>query len=486
MQEQQIKQWGNFEASWEGPKEGNPFIDVSFKAIFKNANREVEVNGFYAGEGQYTIRFMPDQIGEWYFQTESSIETLNGLNGEFQCIEAGEDNHGPVIVSGKTHFSYSDGKPFYPFGTTAYVWNYQNEEVQEQTYETLKNGPFNKIRMCVFPKHYDYNLQEPLMFPFVGSLEEGFDFSRFDTRFFDKLEEQIARLEELNIEVDLILFHPYDRWGFKNMGKEADRCYLSYIIARLASFRNIWWSLANEYDLIESRSMAEWDDLFKLIQKEDPSQHLRSIHNWHRPDNRNNTHWYDHCKPWVTHASIQHPDTSLCLELLALYEKPVIYDECRYEGNLNHGWGNLTAERMVQCFWEGVCQGGYVTHGETFMNPNDVIWWSHGGKLYGESPDRIAFLRTIIEEGPVVERLAPFNFEWTVFAGKVGEEYLLAYFGDSRPSSKVLPFSENEKYKIDIVDTWEMTITHLEGEFAGGSTISLPSKPYSALRARKI
>src|SRR5213595_1450209 len=114
MKEQYIEQWEQFEASWEGPMEGNPFIDVSFKAIFKNANREVEVNGFYAGEGQYTIRFMPDQIGEWYFQTESNIETLNGLNGEFQCIEAGEDNHGPVIVSGKTHFSYSDGKPFYP------------------------------------------------------------------------------------------------------------------------------------------------------------------------------------------------------------------------------------------------------------------------------------------------------------------------------------------------------------------------------------
>jgi hypothetical protein len=91
------------------------------------------------------------------------------LKGKFQCIEAGENNHGPVIVSGKTHFSYSDGKPFYPFGTTTYVWNYQNEEVQEQTYESLKNGPFIKIRMCVFPKHYDYNLMNHFCFhlPFI-------------------------------------------------------------------------------------------------------------------------------------------------------------------------------------------------------------------------------------------------------------------------------------------------------------------------------
>jgi hypothetical protein len=57
----------NLQVSWEGHKEGNPFIDVSLKAIFKNANREVMVNGFYAGDCQYKVRFMPDQLGEWLF-----------------------------------------------------------------------------------------------------------------------------------------------------------------------------------------------------------------------------------------------------------------------------------------------------------------------------------------------------------------------------------------------------------------------------------
>jgi hypothetical protein len=34
---------------------------------------------------------------------------------------------------------------------------HQSEELQRQTLETLRTAPFNKIRMCVFPKSYEYN-----------------------------------------------------------------------------------------------------------------------------------------------------------------------------------------------------------------------------------------------------------------------------------------------------------------------------------------
>lgn len=484
---QHIEQWKQFEVNLEGPSEGNPFVEVWLKAIFKQGNREVEVKGFYGGEGLYKIRYMPDQIGQWSFKTESNIESLNSLEGHFKCVKAEGDNHGPVIISEKTHFSYADGKPYYPFGTTAYVWNYQSEEVQEQTYKSLESAPFNKIRMCVFPKHYDYNLQEPAFFPFVGSLNEGFDFEQLNTKFFDKLEEQIKRLDSLNIEVDLILFHPYDRWGFENMGKEADERYLSYVIARLASFKNIWWSLANEYDLVESRSMTEWDDLFKLVKREDPSHHLASIHNWHNPPihYRNNNHWYDHNKPWVSHASIQHADLFFVPKWIDMYKKPVMIDECRYEGNINHGWGNITSQKMAQLFWEGICRGGYVTHGETYMNPEEIIWWSHGGTLIGDSLSRIAFLRNIIEEG-IPKRFQAIGREsshWEMAIGAINDEYILAYIGDSQPSFKVLEMlPEGVSYNGELIDTWNMTITQIPGNITNKTRVELPSKPYMAIR----
>ena len=67
---------------------------------------------------------------------------------------------------------------------------------------------------------------------------------------------------------DLILFHPYDgvpleasegHWGFDCLGGHDplrygpanDEHYLRYAVARLASFSNVWWSLANEWDLLD-------------------------------------------------------------------------------------------------------------------------------------------------------------------------------------------------------------------------------------------
>ena len=63
----------------------------------------------------------------------------------------------------ETHFRYADGTWFYPFGTTVYAFSHQEDERVAETFETLAEAPFNKIRMCVFPKHYDYNHNEPLI-----------------------------------------------------------------------------------------------------------------------------------------------------------------------------------------------------------------------------------------------------------------------------------------------------------------------------------
>ena len=50
------------------------------------------------------------------------------------------------------------------------------------------------------------------------------------------------------------MMHPYDRWGFSDMGKEADDLYWCYCIARFSAYRNLWWSLANEYDLMRAKT----------------------------------------------------------------------------------------------------------------------------------------------------------------------------------------------------------------------------------------
>lgn len=486
-----VKKWDYIELAFQAEDSERHFCETEFYAVFAKGTEKKKVRGFYDGDGTFLLRFMPEGCGEWTYKTYSNVPALQGKEGTVVCIEADAGNHGPVRVEDQEHFAYADGTVYYPFGTTAYVWNYQEEKVQKETLETLAEAPFNKIRMCVFPKHYDYNLREPKRTPFIGSIETGFDFTRFDCEFFHTLEKQIKALQNLNIEVDLILFHPYDRWGFSTMPEVVDLRYVSYVLARLSAFHNIWWSLANEYDLMTAKKRDFWDKVFCLIEQEDPYSHLRSIHNWHCPPYhyQSNAHWYDHRKEWVTHASIQHHDMHFIPEWKKQFKKPIIIDECRYEGNMDLGWGNMPGEQMVDLFWQGVVQGGYVTHGETYMNEDEIIWWAHGGRLIGTSPKRIAFLRNIMEEGPK-KRLVPAVFErhWDASIGKLADDsFWLLYFGASCPAYRhmdMLP--EGKRYRADIIDAWNMMITPNKEFVDKNSTIELPSKKYVAIRLQEI
>ena len=488
---QQINKWDFAEISFKVNADKNYFTQAVFYAIFSNGEKTLKVNGFYDDDGVFVIRFMPTEEGTWQYTTYSNIDELNKQTGKIECVAPQKDVHGLVQVADEYHFAFSDGTVYYPFGTTAYVWNYQTEKIQQETLESLKNAPFNKIRMCVFPKHYDYNLREPEMAPFIGDIEHGFDFDHFNCKFFHKLEQQILALQQLGIEVDLILFHPYDRWGFSKMPEEIDLRYVSYVVARLAAFRNIWWSLANEYDLLTEKSNVFWDKVFNKLVEEDPYNHLRSVHNWHHPalHYRSNAHWYDHKKAWVTHASIQHHDMYFIPEWRDEYKKPIMIDECRYEGNMDLGWGNISGEKMTMLFWQAVVSGAYATHGETFMNEDEIIWWAHGGRLLGTSPVRIAFLRKIMEEG-TTKRLIPMitDRHWDATIGRNADEnYFLIYFSDACPKYRHLDMlPEGKQYKAEIIDTWNMTITPVEELMTNKSTIQLCSKPYMAIRLTAV
>ena len=221
-----VKQWDIFELSLNGPQGGNPFLDVELIARFECGDRLVEVNGFYDGDGKYLIRFMPDAVGEWSYVTESGETSLDGKRGSFRCKKPSPDNHGPVRVSSQYHFAYADGTPYFPFGTTCYAWIHQGDELEKQTLKTLKTASFNKMRMCVFPKNYSYNKNEPQYYPFEGSAPKDWDLTRYNPEFFRHLEGRVADLRELGIEADIILFHPYDRWGFSEMDPGSDYRYL--------------------------------------------------------------------------------------------------------------------------------------------------------------------------------------------------------------------------------------------------------------------
>ena len=490
-----LEQWDMFEVSLKGAADGNPFTDVTLSARFTQGDHAVTATGFYDGEGNYKIRFMPESAGEWRYTTASNRPELAEKTGVLTVAPPGSANHGPVRVAHTFHFAYADGTPFREIGTTCYAWAQQTDAQEEQTLQSLASAPFNKIRMCVLPPGRASRVLR--FYPFVGTPPRSWDTTRFAPAFFRHLEERIGQLRDLGIEADLILFHPYDQtWGFNSMDAAGDDRYVRYLVARLSAFRNVWWSLANEFDLVREKRESDWDRLFQLVQSGDPYGHLRSIHN--------SVLIYNNAQPWVTHASIQNGAAVLDPERAEFYRdvwrKPVVYDEVKYEGTSTARWGQLKAEELVERFWNGTVAGTYVGHGEAYRG-NATVWTSAGGVLYGESSARLAFLRKILAESPP-EGIEPID-KWQErrMGGKAGEFYLV-YFGEQAPAS--WPFllyktglADGMKFTVEVIDTWDMTITPIEGVFVikardayvfadkDNREVALPARPYLALRIRR-
>lgn len=466
------------------------------RATFCHDGRDYRAAGFRTGENRVTVRFMPCEPGAW---TYSVAGDSGSCEGSFTCTPAAAGNHGPIEAEGQ-RFRYADGTRYLPFGTTCYGWIHQPDALRAETLQSLASSPFNKVRMLIFPKYMAYNTTEPRMFPFERDKTGGWDVTRPRYAFWDDLDQQILALDGLGIEADLILFHPYDHWGFAALDRAESLAFLRYAVRRLSAYKNVWWSLANEYDMVSGKTEADWDAFAACVQENQCTSHLLSIHNCCQPyPNRD----------WMTHCSIQ---SNLCRQALTWgwqYRKPIIIDECGYEGNIEFTWGNLSAFEMVHRFWTTVACGGWCTHGETFYNPEEILWWGKGGRLHGESVRRIAFLRQLLESlpgipRPLMENLSadpngggnmgafgaammrmPKGIRTAYIAELVPmvcghESWRLYYLGRSCPAWLDVQCPGPGRFAVQVIDIWAMTRTPA-GKIDGAGRVTLPGREGQAV-----
>ena len=234
--------------------------------------------------------------------------------------------------------------------------------------------------------------------------------------------------------------------------------------------------MANGSDFMPAKEEPEWDRIGRIVAAEDPAGHLRSIHNGYT--------LYDNARDWVTHASLQGTERYRTTENTdrwrGTWKKPVVFDECGYEGDLPYSWGNLPGRELIRRFWEAAVRGGYAGHGETYDREDEQIWWSKGGELTGEAPDRIAFLRRVIEESPwgALDPIA--RAETDVPVAGIENQYYLVYFGFSRPRYYEMRLPTGD-YRADVIDTWNMTIDSSIVTCDGTLRVDLPAREYMAL-----
>lgn len=513
-----MRQYETVEFSFQGKAPSGSEAQVELTVVFTHENNKKEVRGFYAGNGTYKVRFLPEEAGEYTYVISGPVTD----EGRFTVKPYDPSVSRGIVRAKGTHFAYENGNWFYPFGTTVYALAHQTDELMNETIESIQNSPFNKVRMCVFPKDYHYNKNEPQYYAFARREDGSWDVDHPDFRFWDAFEDKIRKLADIGVQVDLILFHPYDRWGLSTMPQRDNLVYLDYLIRRFAAYPNIWWSLSNEYDLTAGKSMDDWCEIETFVRDNDPYHHLLSNHNCF--------HYWDATRPAITHSSLQVKEVSLVAEELRKTRKPVMVDECCYEGNLNESWGSISGEEMTARFWKIVSRGGYCTHGETFLEDNAdednaVVWWAKGGKLVGTSPERIAWLREIVESlpGPIdpaetgfinlrhmsssaicslpreqLSKFFVFNTAMSqmtpvekqrqemgeyIYAGHVADNAFLWYLDRQTSARYRICIPKEKKYKVEVLDTWNMTRKIFAEHASGDITVRLPGREYMAVLA---
>lgn len=507
------KQYQMIEIVLQGKEPVENAVEVNVKAEFIHDGKTFILPGFYAGNKTYIIRFLPEEAGTYTYKISGEVVEEGIIR-----IDTQEPNAHGIVRTKDMGFAFADGMEYKPFGTTVYALAHQETDVIRQTMETLKDAPFNKIRICLFPKSYQYNENEPLYYPFEKDEEGNWDVKHPCYSFWNAFESCLKQLQQLGIQVDLILFHPYDRWGFSDMPQEDNYTYLEYLLQRFAAFPNVWWSLANEYDLT-LRENEQWKELESFVAEHDPYHHLLSCHNA--------ILFWDASRENISHVSLQTKHVNRVDKWKKQYQKPVIIDECGYEGNLSEFWGCISGNEMVRRFWRIMSIGGYCTHGETFIDETgkDVIWWAKGGRLIGESSARIAFLRKIFESFsgtlqalPIhpmasmadlpkeqietalqsvpkeyqmfVKRFAGLEDEIDdyvegeqLYQGHVGDDVYLYYYELRTCKRDILNLPAEKTYRMELIDTWNMTKEVIGEHVSGRTEIELPGREDMAILA---
>lgn len=275
-----VGQWKRFEIVMENPDwEGNPF-DIELRGIFRGpGGRTLEQWGFYAGDGVWKVYFMPDETGEWSFETVSDDPGLKGLRGEFQCVPS--DLPGKLAGDGPNWILTGRG------GTLPVIWNppvsdevrwgFRAREAGHPTVietldlaaDTVGARVLGFDALLIAPIGWAADFPQSAVPYVVG--EEGVT---FHLPFWDRLNAKLDAARDRGMG-HYIMFYSDDelapdRFGLEPRSEREIR-FFRYALARLACYPIVLWD--SGIDIGEYRS-DEWIDWFvEWIRGNDPWDH---------------------------------------------------------------------------------------------------------------------------------------------------------------------------------------------------------------------
>lgn len=320
---EKVERWGRFETDcYNGHHYEDPFRDVTLEAIYTRPDgTEVSFWGFYDGKVRWRLRFMPDQLGTWRYQSRFT-DGSPGPSGRFECVVG--DTPGTICAyeHNPIWFGHRDGPSFFMrslhVGDRFFASNWDSQKrsafldwAQEQGYNTLSIAS-HYLNREVEGRGLEW--QTPDLWPLNPS--------------------EFRRLEETMDDLERRRFVIYPFGGFFGQDSDFPRArrdqelYVRYVLARFAPYWNVLFNVAGPEPLVHAQRFGYimmYDDVCRLgamIGELDPFGHLVTIHNRTADDPFRD-------EEWLGFGTMQGPKTTDLTELGVRHEHVRGVDQLR-------------------------------------------------------------------------------------------------------------------------------------------------------------
>lgn len=399
--QQKVGKWDLLELSLNNEKIfDNPFRDVSLIGEFTHilSKHSVKIYGFYDGGTVWKIRFMPDREGEWRYKIYFSDFSGKPSEGSFVCVPSKIKGPLRVYLKNKIWLSYADGTPFYMFAFEAGEIDVLPEMgVLEETLNFLQTYGFNTIvgPHCGLSETPGIGYRAPWV-----NTGEGFDFTRYDLRFWRNMDKVIFALKRKNM-----FLIPFSIFGGTNnipkMPREDWENFIKYWTARWAGFYNVTFQPTSEWE--EGFKPEEVLQVLSLIRKYDPWARLISIHSWNYSKKAPQIPQSDFYDYFTLQEKLTDWDywkyVHIMREIREVAEKPILAHECIWEGNGYQQEAGLDVDNMRRGSWTIILSGAYLSYGDEVTPPRKIgergIHFSNMGTLIKPAGKLYPFLKII-------------------------------------------------------------------------------------------
>lgn len=247
---------------------GNPF-ELSVEGIFTNATTDTRIvmPGYFAGNGQWKIKFMPTEPGEWSYETVSSEPPLNGITGRLMATPSMNRGMLRADFSNPKKWRFENGPYVVPIALRTEFFAEPGTEAEfEKAINVLAQS---NVQLLETRLTEEFGLWEGGRHDYIfeGIWEE----HRFDLRIWNRMDQRMEALANRVLGAHL-MFYSDDAgkpgWGGQTPTEEL---VIRYAVARLAPYPVVIWNTG--IDIAEYRSESDVDWFGRQLRELDPYDH---------------------------------------------------------------------------------------------------------------------------------------------------------------------------------------------------------------------